>query len=124
MEVITKSSLGKNINREMDIKNYLYLTWLEIWAFIFGNNDLRERHYRFDQMLEVLDKVIHHEINILNLMLNMLIQFKENEMLLKLYQKIFQLKIKPSTLIFDIMKTIIDKESMLNILNGKKRIKN
>ena len=57
-------------------------------------------------------------------MLNMLIQFKENEMLLKLYQKIFQLKIKPSTLIFDIMKTIIDKESMLNILDGKKRIKN
>ena len=63
-------------------------------------------------------------MNILNLMLNMLIQFKENEMLLKLYQKIFQLKIKPSTLIFDIMKTKIDKESMLNILDGKKRIKN
>ena len=40
MEVITKSSLGKNINREMEMKNYLYLTWLEIWAFTFGNNDL------------------------------------------------------------------------------------
>ena len=121
MEAISKSSLGKNINRAMEMKNYLYLTWLEIWAFTFGNNDLKERHYRFDQMLDVLDKVIHHEMNILNLMFNMLNEFKENEMLLKLYQKILQLKIKPSTLIFDIMKTIIDKKNMLNILDETKK---
>ena len=121
MEAISKSSLGKNINRAMEMKNYLYLTWLEIWAFTFGNNDLKERHYRFDQMLDVLDKVIHHEMNILNLMFNMLKEFKENEMLLKLYQKILQLKIKPSFLIFDIMKNIIDKENMLNILDETKK---
>ena len=121
MEAISKSSLGKNINRAMEMKNYLYLTWLEIWAFTFGNNDLKERHYRFDQMLDVLDKVIHHEMNILNLMFNMLNEFKENEMLLKLYQKILQLKIMPSTLIFDIMKTIIDKKNMLNILDETKK---
>ena len=121
MEAISKSSLGKNINKEMEMKNYLYLTWLEIWAFTFGNNDIRERHYRFDQMLDVLDKVIHHEMNILNLMFTMLNQFKEHDMMLKLYQKILQLKLKPSTLIFDIMKQIVDKKNMMIILDETKK---
>ena len=118
---ISKSSLGKNINRAMEMKNYLYLTWLEIWAFTFGNNDIKEKHYRFDQMLDVLDKVIHHEMNILNLMFNMLNQYKEHQMMLKLYQKILYLKLKPSTMIFDIMSQILDKQNMKNLLDEMKK---
>ena len=77
MKSISNSSLGKNINRAMEMKNYLYLTWLEIWAYTFGNNDFGEKHYRFDQMLDVLDKVIHHEMNILNLMFDILKNYPE-----------------------------------------------
>jgi|GEM_PF-3858903 len=121
MEAISKSSLGKNINRAMEMKNYLYLTWLEIWAFTFGNNDLKERHYRFDQMLDVLDKVVHHERNILDLMFNMLNQYEEEKMMIKLYKKILQLKIKPSTLIFDIMKSKVDLKDMKDILDETKK---
>ena len=118
---ISKSSLGKNINRAMEMKNYLYLTWLEIWAFTFGNNDIREKHYRFDQMLDVLDKVIHHEMNILNLMFNMLNQYGEHQMMLKLYQKILYMKLNPSTMIFDIMSQILDKQNMKNLLDNMKK---
>lgn len=106
MKSISNSSLGKNINRAMEMKNYLYLTWLEIWAYTFGNNDFGEKHYRFDQMLDVLDKVIHHEMNILNLMFDILKNYDEREMMLRLYQRLLQLKINPSTTIFDIMSGI------------------
>ena len=121
MEAISKSSLGKNINRAMEMKNYLYLTWLEIWAFTFGNNDFGEKHYRFDQMLDVLDKVIHHEMNILNLMFDILNKYDEHEMMLKLYQKLLQLKLNPSTSIFDIMTKIVDKNKMKDMLDETKK---
>ena len=70
--MILKSSLGRNNNRTLEMKNYLYLTWLEIWAYTFWYNEIAERHFRFDQMLDVLDKVIHHEMNIFNLMFDVL----------------------------------------------------
>ena len=121
MEAISKSSLGKNINRAMEMKNYLYLTWLEIWAFTFGNNDFGEKHYRFDQMLDVLDKVIHHEMNILNLMFDMLLKYDEHEMMIRLYQKLLQLKLNPSTMIFDIMTKIVDINKMKDMLDETKK---
>ena len=121
MEAISKSSLGKNINRAMEMKNYLYLTWLEIWAFTFGNNDFGEKHYRFDQMLDVLDKVIHHEMNILNLMFDILNKYDEHEMMLRLYQKLLQLKLNPSTTIFDIMSKIVDKSKMKDMADETKK---
>ena len=121
MESISKSSLGKNINRAMEMKNYLYLTWLEIWAYTFGNNDFGEKHYRFDQMLDVLDKVIHHEMNILNLMFDVLNKYNEKDMMLKLYKKLLSLKLNPSTTIYDIMYKNIDRDNMKNIIDESKK---
>ena len=33
--VISKSSLGQKIKRDLEMRNYIYLTWLEIWSFTF-----------------------------------------------------------------------------------------
>ena len=120
-DVISKSSLGQNVNRNIEMKNYLYLTWLEIWAFTFSNNENREKHYRFDQMLDVLDKVIHHEMNIFNLMFDVLNKHGELEMMLRLYQKLLQLKINPSTFIYSIISNILDKNQMKNLVDEMKK---
>ena len=84
-DLVSKSSLGQNINRTLEMKNYLYLTWLETWAYCFKYIDENEKHYRFDQMLDVLNKVNHHEINIFNLIFEILFKEKKDEMILKLY---------------------------------------
>ena len=123
MDSISKSSLGKNINRAMEMKNYLYLTWLEIWAYTFGNNDFGEKHYRFDQMMDVLDKVIHHEMNILNLMFDILYKYDEKDMMLKLYQKLLRLNLNPSTTIYDTMIHTIDKDKMKDLIDINKKKK-
>jgi hypothetical protein len=85
------------------MKNNLALTWLEIWAYTFWYVDKEERKYRFDQMLDMLDKVVHHEMNIFNLMFDVLNQENEQNMIVKLYQKLLELKINPSTLIYNII---------------------
>ena len=120
-DVISKSSLGQNMNRTLEMKNYLYLTWLEIWAFTFWYNEIGEKHYRFDQMLDVLDKVIHHEMNIFNLMFDVLNKHGEPQMMLKLYQKLLQKKINPSFYIYDIMSKVLDKKQIKNLLEELKK---
>ena len=120
-DVISNSSLGQNMNRTLEMKNYLYLTWLEMWAFTFWYNEPGEKHFRFDQMLDVLDKVIHHEMNILNLLFDVLNKHGEPQMMFKLYQKLLQLKINPSTFIYDIMSSIVDKKQIKNLLEEMKK---
>ena len=120
-DVISKSSLGQNMDRNLEMKNYLYLTWLEIWAFTFWYNDNTEKYYRFDQMLDVLDKVIHHEMNIFNLMFDVLNKHGEPQMMFKLYQKLLQLKINPSTFIYNIISNILDKKQIKNLAYEMKK---
>ena len=122
-DFVSKTSLGQNINRKLEMKNYIYLTWLEVWAYSFWYMDINERHYRFDQMLDVLGKIIHHEINIFNLIFDVLNKEKEDEMILKLYQKLLQLKINPSTFIYDIISHILDKQQIKQILEDMKKNK-
>jgi hypothetical protein len=68
-------------------------------------------------MLDVLDKVIHHEMNIFNLIFDVLKKHGEQQMMLRLYQKLLQLKINPSTFIYDIISNILDKKQIKNLFD-------
>jgi hypothetical protein len=102
------------------MKNYLYLTWLEVWAFTFWYVDKNETHFRFNEMLDVLDKVKHHEMNVLNLLFDSLNKSSENKMILKLYRKLLDLNINPSTFIYNIISGVLDK-AQLRMLKDKKK---
>ena len=121
IELISHSSIGQSINNALEMKNYLYLTWLEIWAFTFWYIDKDERPYRFNQMLDIIDKVIHHEMNIFNLMFDVLNQQNEHEMILNLYQKLLQKKLNPSTFIYNIISNILDKDQIKELLEISKQ---
>ena len=118
--VISKSSLGQNINRNIEMTNYIYLTWLEIWSFTFWYIEKNERQYRFNQMLDILDKIIHHEMYIFNLMFDILSQQNEQVLIFRLYQKLLQLKINPSTFIYNIISNILDKDQIKGIIEETK----
>ena len=119
-DLISKSSIGQSINLSLEMKNNLYLTWLEMWAYTFWYVEKEERKFRFDNMLDVLDKVIHHEMNIFNLMFDVLNQENEQKMIVKLYQKILQLKVNPSTFIYNIISTRLDKEQIKDLFEQMK----
>ena len=119
-DLLSKSSIGQNINLGLEMMNNLYLTWLEIWSYTFWYIDKDEREYRFDQALDILDKVIHHEINIFNLMFDVLNQQNEQEMIIKLYQKMLLLKINPNTNIHNIISNILDSDQIKLLLDKMK----
>ena len=119
-QCISKSSLGQKINKNLEMRNYIYLTWLEIWAYTFHYSEKIERQYRFNQMLDILDKVIHHEMNILNLLFETLNEEREQIMIFKLYQKLLQLKINPNTVIYNIISNILDKDQIKELIEANK----
>ena len=117
-DIISKSAFGQNSNRSVEMTNYLYLTWLEIWAFTFSYIDKKERQYRFNQLIDVLNKVFHHDMDILNLIFDTLHRNSQNEMILKLYQKLIILKITPTFFICNIVSSAIDKEQLRELNNN------
>ena len=117
-DIISKSAFGQNSNRSIEMTNYLYLTWLEIWAFTFTYIDEKEKQYRFNQLIDVLNKVFHHDMNILNLIFDTLHRNSQNEMILKLYQKLIILKITPTFFICNIVSSAIDKEQLRELNNN------
>jgi hypothetical protein len=122
--LISKSSLGQNINKNLEMRNYIYLTWLEVWCFTFWYIEKNERQYRFNQMLDILDKIIHHEMNILSLIFEVLNEEREQIMIFKLYQKLLQLKINPNTVIYDIISNILDKDQIKELIEVNKSTNN
>ena len=123
-DIISKTSFIQNNNRSLEMTNYIYLTWMEVWAFTFSNIDNKERQYRFNQLIEIINKVFHHDMNILNLIFDALNRNSENDMILKLYQKILCLKINPSYFIYNIVSSIIDKEQLNELNNNFNNISN
>ena len=119
-DLLSKSSLGQNINLGLEMQNNLYLTWLEVWSYTFWYIDKDEREYRFDQALDILDRVIHHELNIFNLMFDALNQQNEQEMIIKLYQKMLLLKLNPNTNIYNIISNILDNDQIKQLLDKMK----
>ena len=123
IDIITESSLGKNINRSLEMKNQLFLCWLEVWAFTFWYMTEEERYYRFNQMIDILDKVIQHDRDILNMLFDTLNTCKQNDMILKLYKKLFHLNIYPNSFIWNIVEDLIKNEKT-NKLKDKNKTNN
>ena len=74
-----------------------------MWGYSFWYQDISERDYRFEQLLTVLDKIKRQEIELINVLFEMLNKFHEKEKMIKLYNKILEYKITPSSYIYSIV---------------------
>lgn len=80
--------------------NYIFLAYVEMWGYCYYYHTYSEKDYRFNQLIEILDKVYHHEIEIFNLLFDSLIKFHEEEKILKLYERLLSYKITPNSSIY------------------------
>ena len=120
IDIISTSKLTdiqSNLNLEM--LNNIYLTWLELWSFSFWYLKKEERKFWFDEMLKVLDKVIHHEMEIFNLLFDTLSKQNEDEMILKLYQKLITKKLNVTSFIYSIISKLLDRKQIEQLINDK-----
>ena len=118
--VISKSHLGGVSFRQNDMKNYVYLCWMQMWAMTFWYCEEKEQNYRFQELLKVLDKTSCHEMEIFNLLFEALSKYAKNDnMILKLYAILLKLHLNPSLKVHKIVMNIIDKKQLEGNFNEK-----
>jgi len=49
--------------KETVMENYIYLCWAQLWAMTFWYHDPEEKRFRFNQLLNVLDRLGQYEVN-------------------------------------------------------------
>ena len=125
---INTDILSKSEKNELNIMeddggmlNYIYLAYIEMWGYCYYYQSLNEKDYRFQQLIEILNKVYHHEIELFDLLFESLNKFQESDKILKLYERLLSYKITPNSFIYSITSKIIDKEK--NIKEKKNEIK-
>ena len=99
-DILSKSYLDTIESEEGEMLNYVYLAYVEMWGYSYYYQSYSEKDYRFQQLIEILDKVYHHEIEIFNLLFNSLIKFQEEEKIMKLYERLLSYKITPNSEIY------------------------
>ena len=114
-DIVSKSHLGGVEVQQSDMENYIDLCWIQIWALSFWYCDPGERKYRFNQLISVLEKVTHHEMELFNLLFETISKYGEDYMILELYEMIIQLKLNPSLKVRETVMKMLDKKKFKNL---------
>ena len=119
-DLISKSHLGGVSIRQNDMQNYIYLCWMQMWAITFWYCDEKEQNYRFQQLLEVINKTSCYEMETFNLLFEALYKFgKHDNMILKLYAILLKFHLNPSSKVHKIVMEIFEKNNLQGNLNEK-----
>ena len=108
-DIILKSHLGGVQMRENDMINYINLCWMQMWGMTFWYCDEKEKNYRFQELLKVIQKTSNYEMEIFNLLFEALSVYGTEYMILKLYDIIIKLRLNPSLKVHNIAMKILDR---------------
>ena len=108
-DIILKSHLGGVQMRENDMINYINLCWMQMWGMTFWYCDEKEKPYRFQELLKVINKTSNHEMEIFNLLFETLSVNGTDYMILKLYDILIKLRLNPSLKVHNIAMKILDR---------------
>ena len=111
-DIISKSHLGGVSLRQNDMKNYVYLCWMQMWAMTFWYCEEKEKKYRFQELLKVLDMSHCYDMEIFNLLFEAISTYGKDFMVLKLYKLILDQHLNPSDKVHSIAKKIIGNEKV------------
>jgi len=118
-KIVNKSHLKFN-NKELtmtEVGNDLYLCYLIIWSLTIWYTDNWEREFRFLKMIEVIEKIEGHEIEIFELLFKAVVNCCNDKDTVLLYKKFIHLNLNPTWSIFSLVSKIIKKKS--NVKNKK-----
>ena len=108
-DLISKSHLGDVSIRLDDMKKYIYLCWMQMWALTFWYSEENEKNYWFQELLRIIEASSCYEMEIFNLLFEALNNYGQKEMVLKLYDILLKKHLNPSFQIHSLAMKIIEK---------------
>ena len=109
-DIISKSHLGGVKTKQDDMINYIYLSWMQMWAMTFWYCDEQEKRYWFQELVKIIEKTTSHEMEIYNLLFETLSINGKDYMILKLYDLLLKLHLNPSFKVHNIAMKILDRK--------------
>ena len=119
VDIISKSHLSGVTLRKSDMKNYVYLCWMQMWAMTFWYCEEIEKKYRFQELLKVLEISQCYEMEIFNLLFEAISVYGKDYMVLKLYDLILKQHLNPSYKVHSIVMKIMEKKNVEGNFNEK-----
>ena len=111
-DIISKSHLGDVSIRLDDMKNYIYLCWIQLWAITFWYCEENEKRYRFQELIRVIELSSCYEMEIFNLLFETLSVYGKDYMVLKLYDVLIKRKLNPSFKAHNIVLKLIENKKV------------
>ena len=109
--------------KNSEIENDNYLSYLIIWSLTFWYTDKEEREFRFYQMIDVLDKIEEHEIEICELLFENVVKYGTEENIRLLYKKYIDRKLNPSWKIFSLVSKYLKSNKKSNVIRQTNTLK-
>ena len=107
-DLISKSHLGDVSIRFDDMKKYIYLCWMHMWALTFWYCEDKEKNYRFQELIKVIEKSNCYEMEIFNLLFEALSEYGKSNMVLRLYYILLKKKLNPNFKVHNIVMKIME----------------
>ena len=111
-DIISKSHLADVSIRLDDMKKYIYLCWIQLWALTFWYCQDKEKNYRFQELIKIIEKSSCYEMEIFNLLFEVLSKYGRDNMVLKLYDVLLKKKLNPSFKVHNIVMKIMEGKKM------------
>ena len=127
---IIKQSLMNSPNNnkvttyEDEIKNYIYLNYIELWAYNYWYLDPSEKNDKFRELFKVLSKINFHDLELLDKIFESLHKFKEKNKIIILYNFFIKNKIYPSSYIYNTFNSYISKNKDKSSSSSSSNLKN
>ena len=111
----------KEIPPEQDLKNYIYLTFIELFTYTFWYIDSDEKDRMFKKLKHILSNLTNFEIEIFDELFETLNKFNEFASILDLYRDLQKKKIIPSSFIYSTVNLLRNKiqNKIIQITKGE-----
>ena len=109
-DLISKSHLGDVSIRLDDMKKYIYLCWMQMWALTFWYSKENEKKYWFQELLRIIEISSCYEMEIFNLLFEALNNYGKENMVLRLYSILLKKRLNPSFKVHNIVMKILEKK--------------
>ena len=116
-DLISKSHLGDVSIRLSDMKKYIYLCWMQMWALTFWYCEENEKRYWFQELVRIIELSSCYEMEIFNLLFETLNKYGKETMVLKLYDILLQKRLNPSFKVHNIVMKLIENKKIRGKMN-------
>ena len=115
MEEINNSIIQHGLIKFDDIKknellNEIYISYLILFSLTFWYTDKEEKDARFYNMMQILDKIEYHNLEVIELLFTTLVNLREEDFAILLHTQYLNLHLNPTSKIFSIISQILKKK--------------